>query len=76
MGRLRKAFERYRRKWGLFGLLFPIVGFACGIALLWVSLYYGAGFDLWAWMASRMAAPVWLILLIIGVGFVAMWCGA
>ena len=76
MGRLRKRLAAYRRKWGLFGLLFPLIGSVAGIAILWVSLYYGLGFDLIAWVLSPKGAPLIWVAVLIALGFVCLWCGA
>lgn len=75
MRKLGKRLAEYKRRWGVFGLLFPLLGFAAGVAIVLVCVYYGAGFDVFAWMASPKAAPIWFVLILIPLAFLIAWCG-
>lgn len=73
---LRLRISDYRRKWGMFGLIFPILGFLVAVAILLVCLKYGAGFDVLAWLISTKAIPIYIILFALLTGLISVYCGA
>ena len=69
-----KWLKDYKKKWGLFGLVFPILGLIVGLTVLMVSLKFGAGFDVFAWLGSPKAIPIYFVLLAIVAFLIRLYC--
>jgi len=72
--RLKKWLRSYKKRWGLFGFIFPALGFLGAIVLLFVCLKYGANFDVLAWMASPKAIPIYFVVFIIVIAGWRLYC--
>ena len=70
---MRKWIKSYKKRWGLFGLLFPIAMLLCGGgAVLWAL--GASGFDVIGWMCGPRAIVLYALVAIALLEIVSLWC--
>ena len=73
--RVRAAIRAYRKRFGLFGLLFPFLILLGGGSIVLVCLSAN-GFDVIAWLTSPKAAVAYFGFLIFALALAAVWTSA
>lgn len=75
LDRVRGLVRAYRKRFGLFGIVFPILLIAVG-AFVVVLCLEANGTDVLGWLASEKAIPVYFAFLIVALALVGLWTAA